>query len=315
MRTPHLRPPVWPATDPARWAASIRTDTPAGAAAVLVGLPDDLGVRLNHGRPGAAEGPAAFRAALARFGSAHDLATGVALPVVFDLGDVVPASGDDAQALAQTHDRVTAALVEAHRAGLPVVCIGGGHDLTFASVRALSQAAGGAVGGVNVDPHLDVRETIGSGMPFRQLIEQGLLNPASHTTLGVGRFANSQAHVHYARARGVTLVDAGALAHQPVAHLRTALDRAALGTRGVFVSFDLDSIDAAHAPGVSALNPCGLPVRDAAAMCEVAGADPRVRHFDLMELCPAHDEQGRTARVAAMLFLSFLSGLSRRGRS
>src|SRR5687767_8945741 len=64
---PHTTPPSWPADlPPTRFAAQIRTDSAEGCAIALLGLPDDLGVRLNGGRPGAAEGPTAFLAALAR---------------------------------------------------------------------------------------------------------------------------------------------------------------------------------------------------------------------------------------------------------
>ncbi|MEO1129082.1 MAG: hypothetical protein AAFX05_05155, partial [Planctomycetota bacterium] len=54
-------------------AEAIRTTSLEDAHVALLGLPDDLGVRLNGGRPGAAAGPTAFRAALARAGSPFDL--------------------------------------------------------------------------------------------------------------------------------------------------------------------------------------------------------------------------------------------------
>ena len=65
-------------------------------------------------------------------------------------------------------------------------------------------------------------------------------------------------------------------------------------------------------PGVSALNPAGWTVRDAEAWVRACGADPRVRCFDIMELNPAHDPDGRTARVAAHLFLTFLASFAQR---
>lgn len=82
--------------------------------------------------------------------------------------------------------------------------------------------------------------------------------------------------------------------------------------KNLFVSFDLDVLDAAHAPGVSALNPAGWNVREAGAWVRACGADKRVRCFDLMELNPRFDADGRTARIAAHLFLTFLSGFAQR---
>src|SRR6185503_8188990 len=63
MKLPHVTPGRWPQLRPDRFAATIRTDSPDGCRVALLGLPDDTGVALLGGRPGAAEGPAAFRAA------------------------------------------------------------------------------------------------------------------------------------------------------------------------------------------------------------------------------------------------------------
>jgi hypothetical protein len=72
LRFPHTTPGVWPdGIDPGRFAAHVHQALPAACRVAMIGLADDLGVRLNGGRPGAREGPRAFRAALARYGVAH----------------------------------------------------------------------------------------------------------------------------------------------------------------------------------------------------------------------------------------------------
>lgn len=304
---------MWPAIAPGRFATGICTDNApdTGSRVALVGLPDDLGVRLNNGRVGAASGPTAFRAALAMLGTPYDAEAGSSINVgVWDAGDVTPAPGDSESALHETHGRVVEALRSIHELGMLPVCVGGGHDLTFPAVRALSEHLGASVGGVNIDPHLDVRETVGSGMAFRALIEGGWIDARRFCVLGAGRFSNSESHAKWLRDRGGLIVPESSLGEEARFELRRAVQRA--GAAG-FVSFDLDSIGAAHAPGVSALNPCGMLPREAVALAEIAGAEPNVRHFDLMELNPAHDEQGRTARLSAWMFLHFLAGYARRG--
>ena len=72
IRPPHTTVAAWPAWRDHGFASTIRRDEPGDAIIALLGLPDDTGVLLNGGRVGAAEGPEAFRAALARFGSAYD---------------------------------------------------------------------------------------------------------------------------------------------------------------------------------------------------------------------------------------------------
>jgi formiminoglutamase len=172
------------------------------------------------------------------------------------------------------------------------IAIGGGHDLTFPFVRAVA-ARFPKLAGLYFDAHLDVRETDGSGMPFRRLVEDCGIS-ALHLH-GFRSIVNSRAHFAWFKAQGGKTYAATA----PV-----TLPRA----RHLFVSFDLDVLDAAQAPGVSAPNPAGWTVREAEAWVQACGADPRVRCFDLMELNPKHDPAGHTARVAAHLFLGFLAG-------
>ena len=295
MRAPHTTPAAWPADiPPTRFASTIRRDAPAGCAVALLGMPDDTGVRLNNGRPGAMGGPRAFRAALAGYGVADPL--GRAWPVVFDAGDVIAAEGGDEAALRETHRRVTDAAAAIVDKGLLPVGIGGGHDLTFPLVRAVSQRRG-PLAGVYFDPHLDVREPAGSGMAFRRLIEECRAGPV--VNVGFNPLVNSREHHGWFVSHGGRI---------------EAFDPAAwpdLG-RPQFVSLDLDALDASHAPGVSAINPAGFCVKALAEYAHAAGRNPAVVCLDIMELNPAFDPDGRTARAAAHLFLSFLLGFAER---
>lgn len=311
---PFTTPPAWPAIRPGRFASHIRTDTPEGCRVALLGLPDDLGVRLNHGRPGAKEGPTALRRVLASFGADHDYQRAAAMDIaVYDAGDIEPVRADSEAALHETHDRVTRAVRELHEMGLVTICVGGGHDLTFPSVRALSQHYRSPVGGVNIDPHLDVRETVGSGMPYRAAIEGGFLDPQRFVEFGVGRFSNSAEHIEYLRARSAALIGVEK-ARDLKAAIPVAFDRAFPAGKADpgFVSLDLDVIDGASAPGVSAVNPDGLSVDRVLKVLERAGEHPAVKHFDIMELSPPNDIADRTARVAALCLLTFLAGFAER---
>lgn len=286
-RIPHTRAPRWPKDiAPGRFAATIRRDSPDGCRVALLGLADDTGVKLNGGRPGAAEAPTAFRAALARYGAAQP-----DFPAVFDAGDVTPG-----RTLEETHARVTAAAAALLDRGLFPVAIGGGHDLTFPFVRAVAERYPKPAG-IYFDAHLDVREEAGSGMPFRRLLEDCGVS-ALHLH-GFRPLVNAAAHLAWFRAHGGRLYRDGS---------KVALPRA----RHLFASFDLDVLDASHAPGVSAMNPAGWTVREAGAWVHACGAGRNVRCFDLMELNPRHDPDGRTARVAAHLFLTFLAGFATR---
>ncbi|MFO0861614.1 MAG: arginase family protein [Phycisphaerales bacterium] len=298
---PHCRPPIGsPGIPPSRFAASIRTDSPEGCSFALLGMPDDLGVRLNSGRPGANDGPGAFRAALERYGVTQTWWAD--LPRLFDAGDVVPAEGEDAAALAATHERVSAAAAALAAKGMTVIGIGGGHDLTYALVRGVHRAHGHkTMSGLYFDAHLDVRDTPGSGMPFRKLVEDGIVK--NLRIVGFNPLVNLREHAAWFQGRGGTIAPPG------------AVSVGGLETTGSFVSVDLDSLDASAAPGVSAPNPAGISASALTEQMTILGQTYDLRCIDFMELCPAHDEGGRTARLAAHLMLSYLYGVSRRGPS
>lgn len=290
----------------------------AGCKVALLGLPDDCGVQLNNGRPGAADGPRAFRAALASYGVAEP--AGFAWPKVFDAGDVTPAPGVHAEALAETHRRVTEAASALHKAGLFPITIGGGHDLTFPFVRAAVEhhrkERAEQFAGVYFDAHLDVRPTVGSGMPFRRLIDDCGVGPLM--VVGFNPLANAREHVEWFSAacesRNVIadddLVNRIEELGGPDDLLAPLHNERPETIDHLFASFDLDAIDAAHAPGVSSLNPAGLSVREAARLMFMAASHPRLRCLDIMELSPPNDDKNRTARIAAHLFLHALMGLT-----
>ena len=295
---PHTSTPVWLQQPANARAASRWSRTPDGCTVALLGLPDETGVALNGGRPGAAGGPAAFRHAIARYGVATP--DGFAWPAVFDAGDIIPAPGSSAESLLQTHRRIHEATSALLALNLFPIAIGGGHDLTlpfagavFDHFSKLHPASPHEV--IYFDAHLDVRETVGSGMPFRKLIESH--GVTSLAIIGADPFANAADHAAWFRAHGGTFASEPPPVHP--GSIRT-------------VSFDLDALDSSVAPGVSAINPCGLSMPTVDPQIRRLGADPTVRAFDIMELSPPHDADGRTARIAARLFLSFLRGFAER---
>ncbi len=332
MRIPFTNPPIWPLVAAGKYAATIQrasadfADRPGGvedvskAKAAILGLADDTGVIMNHGRPGAREGPHAFRASLARFGVAQpapwtpigDTRSGHSaehtLPHVMDAGDIVPG-----RTLDETHDRITAATEAILALGLVPIGIGGGHDLTFAFARAACRHSG-VRAGLYVDAHLDVRPEPGSGMPFRALAQHAGVSALG--VVGLSPLVNTREHHDWFIDHGGERLDVAFSIEQAQRQIEGVASRASPGpgspTPPAFVSLDLDAIDSAQAPGVSALNPDGLTVAQVAQYAHAAGRCPLVSCFDIMELNPLHDADHRTARVAAYLFLRFIAGLGER---
>lgn len=298
MEVPHATPPQTP-IEPheGRFSSTVKpisayTPDPNGRRAVaILGMPDDTGVKMNGGRPGAKDGPSAIRRALARMGVA--IPALFDWPTVYDAGDVLPA-GDD---LDETHRRVSEASAGIARAGIIPIGLGGGHDLTFAFVRGVLSTLDNSFKpfkGIYLDAHLDVRETKGSGMPFRKLIEECQVGELA--VAGLDPTVNSNEHYLWFQANGGTMLP----------------PEEAFGGRRHFASLDMDAIDVAHAPGVSAQNPCGLSPKQAECFAYDVAAFGMGLCFDIMELSPPHDIDNRTARLAARFFLAYLHGIGMR---
>lgn len=289
----HPSPVSWSDVSATRFASNIKTDSSEGCQIGLLGLADDTGVALNNGRVGARNGPRAFREALLRFGTSWcTLGDGIDLSSigVFDAGDIQPGRSID-----DTHAAVTESVAALLDLELVPICIGGGHDLTWPAVRALAERFS-SLAGVYFDAHLDVRETVGSGMPFRKILAETSCHDLH--VVGLEPFANAREHVKWFQSKGGEI-------HDTTRGIGTTAER-------LFVSFDLDVIDAAHAPGVSATNPVGMDSATAARYCLDMGHDARVCYFDIMEHNPAYDIDGRTARLAVSLFLHFIAGFAQR---
>jgi formiminoglutamase len=277
--------------------AGLPADTPA-----VVGFPQDEGVRRNGGRVGAAAAPAEIRRWLYR------LVPFAASPRLIDLGDVVC----DAD-LAASQARLGAVVAAVLRAGGVPVVLGGGHETAFGSYLGYA-LANRDVGIINIDAHLDVRPTVGglghSGSPFRQALEHPgrPLPGACYACLGAQPFSVSGQHAHWLAERGGRIRWAGEVQGRLESFFLA--EHEALQERGcaVQLSIDADVVRAADVPGVSAPNPLGLDGREVARLAYRAGTLPGVAGLELVEINPAMDIDGRSARWGALVVWHFLAG-------
>lgn len=284
-------------------------------AVVLLGSPQDAGVRRNGGRPGAAAAPEAIRRALCKFtpfAGDKSIADSIALS---DAGDMI-VEGIDLEEIHERQQLVVAYLLS--QGCIPIV-LGGGHDIAWPD-----SAGFGAVhpefGVINIDPHTDVRPLVAglahSGSPFRQMLESEHINvPAgAFVEFGTQQFAVAQSHVRYLEDRGMHVVwyhDIRQAGFIPAfeASLARASDNS---RRPIYVSFDMDSVRSADAPGVSATAPIGFSADNICRAAWMCGSLPFVEMIDLAEVNPSYDVDGRTAKLAAMLIMHFLGGVAHR---
>lgn len=281
--------------------------------AVLVGEPYDGAV---IGRTGARDGPDALRAELAGTKTHHF--DGGPVGAIGDLGDVgIPADGS-VRAAQETVLETTRAVHELD--ALPVF-LGGDNSLTYPNATPLLEL--GSLGVLNFDAHLDVREVrddATSGTPYRQLFDAGL---DAYACVGARHFETSTEYAAFvdgqrrashdgdvngaSREQGGDIVTAEAVG----ADLDAALDRALSAVAdvdSVYVSVDLDVLDAPAAPGVSAPTPGGITTRELFRLLRRVAGEAHIAGFEVVECAPPLDEGGRTAAAGARALAHFLSG-------
>lgn len=303
----HIHPPATASDDPRvghLLGSALRDGRPPRA--VIVGFPIDEGVRRNGGRTGAAAAPAAIRAALARLtpdAAVHETMRAL-LAETADLGDLDPVGR-----LEEDQQRLGDVLAPHLADGRFAIVLGGGHETSFGHFLGYV-AARRRVAILNWDAHADVRALrdgrAHSGSPFRQSLEHPSGACRGYTVAGLLAHAVASEHAQYVEARGGSCVWRRDVDASRVERLYRSLGGDAMA------SFDLDAVDRAWAPGVSAPATGGLPVDVWLQAAHLAGRTPWVRSIDVVELCPAHDREGQTATLAALTVWWALRGLAER---
>jgi len=286
-------------------------DSLADVDVAMIGIPTDDAVSF---RSGARFGPEGIRSASVLLrpynpGLGVDVTEHLSM---IDFGDAPTVPGYHEETLR----RIQAHLEPVHAAGVTPICMGGDHSMVLAELRAAA-AAHGPLALVHLDAHADVWDAYYGaryfhGTVFRRAAEEGLVDPAASVQAGM---------------RG-TLYGAdderepGRLGYEaiPWAELETlspeeygARVRARVGGRPAFLSFDIDFVDPAFAPGTGTPEVGGPSSGQALAYVRaLTGID--FRAFDCVEVAPAYDPAGITSWLAATVCHEMLSLIALRRR-
>ncbi|WP_114785832.1 formimidoylglutamase [Vibrio tetraodonis] len=273
----------------------------------ILGFACDAGVARNKGRIGARKAPDLIRRALANMAWHKESA-------VIDLGNIV--CEDD---LLEQYQSECADVIAAALHSTPVITLGGGHEVAWASFLGLARyfeylnpTKAPKIGIINFDAHFDLRAfesnnadiKPSSGTPFNQIHDYCLKNnwPFHYACLGVSRASNTQALFERAKDLKVWFVEDKDLAHLNHIYHLTQLQHFIDKCDYIYLTIDLDVFPAATAPGVSA------PAARGVSMDTMALFLDRILHYkkklviaDIAEYNPTYDVDSQTARLAARL--------------
>ena len=299
MRFPHVPPET---------SALLESE----ARAAVYGIPFDA---TNISRTGSNYGPRGIRDVSCQFltfNAMYDFDVAEALAPV-DCGDCDVIPGDPTR----TFERAEADLTQILEAGALPVTLGGEHSVTIPAVRAV-RAAYENPGLILVDTHLDTAPDVGGEplshcCPITRAVDAGF-DSAHIALVGISGWMNPRTELAYCRERGITVIWLEQIWEQGVewATERT-LEVVASGTDGAYLSFDIDSLDAAHAPGTCCPTPGGLTSREAIELVRGVSAQ-RLLGIDVVEVAPSLDPTPATALMGGRIALEAMAFHAGAGR-
>ena len=269
----------------------------------LVGVPYDGAVT---NRPGARHGPREVRNASSMMRAIHPTTrvNPYELCRVGDGGDVPFTRVYEPEA---AHEDIERFISGFKNDGVLTLAVGGDHSVTLPVLRAL--VSDGPVGLIHIDAHTDTwDEFMGSryshGAPFRRAVEEGLVDPGRTIQIGIRGAQDSTEGWDYSAATGMRVVSMDEVTRMGV----EAVGREALrivGTGSTYLSFDIDSIDPAFAPGTGTPEIGGLTSVEALTLLRTLRG-VKLMGADVVEVAPPFDPTGGTSLIAATVLYELL---------
>jgi guanidinopropionase len=269
----------------------------------VIGVPYDGGVT---NRPGPRHGPREVRnqsSLIRRVNQANGASPFVAAKVA-DIGDAWVRRPFD---LVSAHEEIEAEFARVHAAGIRPLTCGGDHSISLPILRAI--AKDGPLAMVHIDAHCDTGDDyLGSrfhhGAPFKIAVDEGLLDPRKVVQIGIRGSLFMQEMWAFSYDSGMRVMKIEEVEERG---WRACIEEAVgiVGDTPCYVSFDIDSLDPAFAPGTGTPEAGGLSMREAQGMVRML-KDVDIRGADMVEVSPPFDHAGITALNGATIMFELL---------
>jgi formiminoglutamase len=271
---------------------------------VIVGCPQDEGVRRSNGRLGAALAPDAIRKQfyqLTPFGIQSKLC---------DLGNL-----EFRNSLEETHDNLSNIVKQILEDGKKLIVLGGGNDISYPNGRALAEVFGaGNWIGVNVDGKFDVAiaEQINNETAYRRLLDEKLIRPDYLYQIGYQTHFASPIYYRYLQDLRVNLSSLEQIRSRETAdlELREMMRQKFIGhsqSLNTFFGFDLTVVRSTDAPGTTNPSPLGLRAGEFIQIVKLAASLSNTKIIQFSEVNPNFDEDDRTTKLTAIAMHRFCS--------
>jgi agmatinase len=283
------------------------------AEVAVLGAPLDAGTTY---RPGTRFGPQGIRRASNLFGT-YSYELGVDLREqlnIVDVGDVftIPAN------IEKSFDQISRGMAHVVESGAFPVVLGGDHSIGYPTVRGLAPLVDGNVGIIHFDRHVDTQEyDLDERMhttPWFHATNIANAPPVNLVQIGIGGWQAPRAGVKVGRERGTTVMTVGDVERVGIEKIaEVALELAWKGAKAVYLSFDIDVIDAGFVPGTGWPEPGGLLPREALGLVRLV-SEPGLSGLEVVECSPPYDWAEQTSLIATRVVLDCLGTQVRAGK-
>lgn len=276
---------------------------------ILLGYPDDEGIKLNGGRVGASEAPNKIRQFFYKMTPPESFYNSLRKTQFFDYGNL-----EMLGELFLRHDKAQLSLDTLHQKNCRIISLGGGHDYGYSDGAAFLKKYVQIGSGlrpliINFDAHLDVRKPnphFNSGTPFYRLLSE-FKDRFDLIEIGLQPQCNSVHHLKWAQDQGVETYFLDELENSNWPKLQFSKKLLNISKNNpVFVSFDIDALTAAEAGGCSQAWATGLKINDCLQFLKSLYQASNVRHFGIYEVSPPLDKDFQTSKTAALLAYHYI---------
>lgn len=271
---------------------------------VIIGYPDDDGIKLNGGRPGSADGPKLIRQFLYRMTPALNINV---KPEILDIGDI-----SLNQPLNNRQEQARKIITYLQHSQCKTISLGGGHDYGYSDTCGFIESnldSDSKPMVINFDAHLDVRPNQNgnnSGTPFYRMLKEFHQN-VNFVEIGIQSQCNSQAHYDWALQHSAKVYDLNWIENKGLMSLfNEKVFRDLTLDTPVFISFDIDALTASEAGGCSQAWATGLRINETLKFLSVLYKRCKAQGLGIYEVSPLLDRDFQTSKTAALIAHHFI---------
>jgi agmatinase len=278
----------------------------------FVGVPFDIAATFRTGTRFGPQGMRRISALYQKYSFEHGIDLSESLKMC-DVGDIFcPAN------ITKAHDQITKGVAHILSKGTLPMIMGGDHSIGYPCARGVAQCVEGKVGIVHLDRHVDTQERdmdeIMHTCPWFHATNIANVPPANLVQLGIGGWQVPRAGVKVGRERGTTILTVSDIESIGIdKSIEIALEVAWKGASAVYLSFDIDAVDAGFVPGTGWPEPGGFLPREALKIIEGVAKEGIVA-MEVVEVSPPYDISDITSLLAVRSMVDVLATMVKNGR-